>query len=289
MITTINFHLTKACNFKCKYCYARFDDIHESGLSKAKQFEVVRQLAESGKFHKINFAGGEPTLIPHIMELIQYAKSLGLETSIVTNGSQIDFEWVKNISSYLDILAVSVDSINPEINIKIGSNQSGKTLSINNLYNIATACHCFGILLKINTVVSQFNHTEKLTDFVNEMKPFRWKILQATEVKGQNDFNFEEVTVLTDDFLCFCSRNIKGLLPEIKVVTESSDLIKGSYIMVDCRGRFFDSSKSYHNYSDSILEVGTENALNQITVDSQKFIARNGNYSTIKENMLCTF
>ncbi|GHT62962.1 radical SAM protein [Bacteroidia bacterium] len=289
MITTVNYHLTKACNFKCKYCYAQFKDIHEEGLPKAKQFEVVRQLAESGKFRKINFAGGEPTLVPHITELIQYAKSLGLETSIVTNTSQIDFEWVKNISSYLDILAISIDSLNLETNIKIGSNQSGKILSINNLRNISTACQCFGVQLKINTVVSKFNHTEKLTDFVNEMQPFRWKILQATEVKGQNDCNFEEVAVSTDDFLYFCSRNSKGLLPEIKVVKESNELIKGSYIMVDCLGRFFDSSQSCHNYSAPILEVGVKNALNQINVDSQKFIARNGNYSTIKENIVCTF
>ncbi|GAB6120576.1 hypothetical protein [Dysgonomonas termitidis] len=70
---------------------------------------------------------------------------------------------------------------------------------------------------------------------------------------------------------------------------ENNELIKGSYIMVDCLGRFFDNSKNCHSYSDKILETGVENALNQINVDSQKFIARNGNYSTIRENILCTF
>lgn len=251
MITTVNFHLTKACNF--------------------------------------NFAGGEPALVPYITELIRYAKSLGLETSIVTNGSRIDSEWIENISPYLDILAISVDSISPETNIKIGSSQSGETLSVNNLLNITTTCHCFGVLLKINTVVSKFNCNEELTDFINEIRPFRWKILQATKIKGQNDAGFNEVAVSLPDFEYFCSRNKASILPEIKVIAENNELMNGSYIMTDCSGRFFDNSKNRHSYSDRILEIGVEDALIQINVDSQKFIARNGNYSTIKEDILCTF
>ncbi|MDR2058474.1 MAG: viperin family antiviral radical SAM protein [Dysgonamonadaceae bacterium] len=230
MITTVNFHLTKACNFNCKYCFAKFNDIQGKGLSKSEQIELIRHLAASGKFRKINFAGGEPTLVSHISELIQYAKSVGFETSIVTNGSQINFEWIKNISPYLDILAVSVDSCNPETNIKIGSNQSSNPLSVNDLKNIATACHCFGVQLKINTVVSKFNHDERLTPLINDLKPFRWKILQATKIEGQNDTGFNDISVNLLDFDYFCSRNKTGISSEIKFVTEHNEIIKGSYI-----------------------------------------------------------
>jgi radical S-adenosyl methionine domain-containing protein 2 len=289
MITTVNFHLTKSCNFNCKYCFAKFNDIQGKGLSKSEQIELIRQLAESGKFRKINFAGGEPTLVPHITELIQYAKSVGFETSIVTNGSRIDFEWVKNISPYLDILAVSVDSINPETNIKIGSNQKGNGLSVNDLKNIVTACHCFGVELKINTVVSKFNVNETLTDFINEIKPFRWKILQVSCVKGQNDNDFGKVEITSGDFEYFCTQNKNGILPNVKMVVENINLIRGSYVMVDCLGRFFDSTNGRHNYSDPILEVGINKAFKQINVDYKKFESRNGNYTTIKHKQICTF
>ena len=110
MITTINFHVIKACNYKCKFCYATFNDINVKGMSKAQQFETIQLLSKSNKFKKINFAGGEPTLIPHICELIKFAKELGFETSIVTNASMIDSQWVKKISPYLNILALSIDS-----------------------------------------------------------------------------------------------------------------------------------------------------------------------------------
>jgi radical S-adenosyl methionine domain-containing protein 2 len=280
IISTVNFHLTNACNFHCKYCFARFTDVQSDRLTFAEQKELIRQLAESKKFRKINFAGGEPTLVPNIVELIKYAKSLEFETSIVTNGSRIDAEWVKNISPYLDILAVSVDTLNYETNIKIGSNQQGKTLSIDNLKNIATACHNFGVQLKINTVVSHFNKDEKLTDFINEIHPFRWKILQATKVIGQNDKDFDCVKVNFADFENFCNQSKAGLFPKIKAVTESNDLIRGSYIMIDFAGRFYDSSQQKHTYSGKILEIGVKVALNQINVDNQKFVRREGNYST---------
>lgn len=289
MIPTVNFHLIKACNFKCKFCYATFNDINSKGLSKEEQFELIKKLAESKMFKKINFAGGEPTLVPHIKELIAFAKALDFETSIVTNASKIDLEWVKSVASYLDILTLSVDSINDESNILSGRNQKGEIISEDKLIEITNACHMFGINLKINTVVSQFNHAETLTDFINKVKPFRWKILQATKVEGQNNADFDNIKISPLMFSDYCKRNTINLFPEIKIVKESEDLIQGSYLMIDPLGRFYDSNGKKHNYSEKILNIGVENALQQVSPDKSKFEKREGNYTTLKNNEQCTF
>jgi radical S-adenosyl methionine domain-containing protein 2 len=288
MITTVNFHLIKACNFRCKFCYATFNDISSKEIKaviKKEHFEIVNAVAQSGYFKKINFAGGEPTLVPHITELIQYAKSLGLETSIVTNASKIDAEWVKNIAGHLDILTISVDSITPETNHLIGRESNRKQVEIDNLLEIAKTCHLYGIALKINTVVCSFNKNEILADFINQVKPFRWKILQATQVEGQNNEQYDSIKVSQEEFEAFCHNNQQHLLPDIKVIIESSDLIQGSYIMIDPLGRFYDSSTGKYQYSDKILEVGLREALNQIQVDGTKFINREGNYSIRELNV----
>lgn len=290
MITTVNLHLIKACNFKCKFCYATFNDINSKGLSKAEQFELIEIISMSKKFRKMNFAGGEPTLIPHIEELIAFTKELGFETSIVTNASRIDFEWVKNISPHLDILTLSVDSINDETNISSGRSQKEETISKAKLMDIARACHIFGVNLKINTVVSQFNQMEILTPLINKLRPFRWKILQATQVEGQNDSAFDKVRVSYLEFIEYCKKNKTRLFPEIKVIEESEDIIQGSYLMIDQLGRFYDSSGKKHNYSGRILTVGLENALQQVSPDTSKFENREGNYTTLKEKKKeCTY
>jgi radical S-adenosyl methionine domain-containing protein 2 len=288
MIPTINFHLIKACNFKCKFCYATFNDICEKGLTKGEQFDLIESLAQNGLFRKINFAGGEPTLVPHIRELIEFAKSLGFETSIVTNASRIDFEWVRSISRHLDILTLSVDSIKDETNRASGRNRKQKTIDSIKLGELAKACHLFGVNLKVNTVVTQFNQDETLVGFINELQPFRWKILQATRVEGQNDTDFEAIKVSSDTFSKYCKRNQQNLLPGIKLIEESENLISGSYLMIDQLGRFFDSNNRKHNYSDAILSVGVKKALQQVSINESKFSEREGNYSTIKTINTCT-
>ena len=156
MITTINFHLIKACNFRCKFCYATFEDIKGKSISKNEQMELMRQLAKSKLFKKINFAGGEPTLVPHIDELIIHAKILGFETSIVTNASRIDENWIKRMAPYLDILTISLDSLDEGTNLISGrADSSGNTIKREAIESLSNACHENNIALKINTVVSR--------------------------------------------------------------------------------------------------------------------------------------
>src|SRR3954471_20822790 len=79
-IPSVNFHLWEPCNFRCKFCFATFQDVKKSILPKGhlpkdQAMQVVRRLAESG-FEKITFAGGEPTLCPWIGDLIALANDI---------------------------------------------------------------------------------------------------------------------------------------------------------------------------------------------------------------------
>lgn len=241
-------------------------------------------LAQSKLFRKINFAGGEPLLVPHIQELIQLAKEQGLTTSIVTNASLLTQEWIYKIYSYLDILTISVDSINPETNHMIGrKDRQGNSLNPEKLIQIANLCHEQGINLKINTVVNKFNKNEILTPFINALKPFRWKVLEATKIDGQNDQTYNQICAEKADFEEFCTRNQKGLSQSIKFVPEPADIIQGSYLMIDLLGRFYESSSGKHTYSSKILEIGVEKALSEINVNIKKFHARDGDYDVCAE------
>ena len=88
------------------------------------------------------------------------------------------------------------------------------------------------------------------------------------------------------NFELFCTKNKEGLLPEIKVVQEPSELIQGSYLMIDQLGRFYDSSTQKHNYSEAILNIGVENALSSIQTNYEKFLLREGNYSVMQESKI---
>lgn len=275
-ISTVNFHLIKECNYSCKYCFAKFSDIKEDKLSLDDQKLLIHQIAKSRYFKKINFAGGEPTLSPHLKELIKYAKEKNLKTSVVTNGSIISKEWLCEVSSYLDILSLSIDSINEQTNLDIGRHTKQRVVSAKEWMEIASICHHKGINLKVNTVVSNYNKSETIYTIINDMKPFRWKVLQATSIKGQNDSYNQEENLTS--FESFISVNSNKVDPSIKLITESSEIIKGSYIMIDYTGRFFDNTNDSYRYSTPILKVGVEKALGEINVDVDKFRKRGGFY-----------
>ncbi len=129
-IPAVNFHLWEPCNMRCGFCFARFQDVKASVLPKGHlpkedALEVVRQLAAYG-FQKITFVGGEPTLCPWLADLIKEAKRLGLITMLVTNGSKLTPQYMKQFQASLDWLCLSIDSLNPEINQKTGRYAVGK-------------------------------------------------------------------------------------------------------------------------------------------------------------------
>lgn len=70
---------------------------------------------------KINFSGGEPFLPQrgrHLGEMVKYCKNeLRLPSvTIVSNGSLIREKWLKDYGRFVDILAISCDSFDEDVN-----------------------------------------------------------------------------------------------------------------------------------------------------------------------------
>ena len=281
-IPSVNYHLWKPCNMRCRFCFATFQDIPTEVLPKGHlghdgSLSVVESLAGAG-FRKINFAGGEPTLCPWLPELIKLAKALGLVTSVVTNGSRITGEWLDDIGGCLDWAAVSIDSLDPTTLVRTGRATASGPM---NRQDYLEAIRLFterSIRVKVNTVVTRDNLDEDLTGFIVAAGPERWKLLQVLPVRGQNDQLVSSHVISPEDFDEYV-QSARSVEPSgIKVVAESNDLMTGSYAMVDPAGRFFDNTGGKHVYSRPIIEVGTDAAFQEVAVDTGKFIARGGLY-----------
>ena len=97
-------------------------------LAEAKR--GLDMLAKAG-MKKINFSGGEPFLIQggrYLGEMVRYCKEdLDIQSvTVVTNGSKVTEGWMADYGYYLDIMAVSVDSFDQEVNEKIGRRSKSK-------------------------------------------------------------------------------------------------------------------------------------------------------------------
>ncbi len=278
---SVNFHINVACNFACRYCYATFEDIACEGrhpLSRAAAEKLVRTLAEAG-FAKITFAGGEPTLVRWLPQLVKLAKRLGLVTMLVTNGSLLFPDHLRALADTLDWLVLSLDAPDAETNALIGRRwRGGAPINALHYLSLGRAAQSCGIRLKVNTVVNRLNHQVDLVEMIQTLKPERWKVLQAMRVDGQNDAEIAPLQVSLSEYNAFIARHRPVTEAGVTLVAEDATLIRGSYAMIDPAGRFFDSTKGHHTYSDPILSVGVHTAFQQVSFDPALFEARGGRY-----------
>ena len=282
-VETVNFHVWQPCNMSCRFCFATFRDVRqtvlpEGHLSCGDAEQVVALLADAG-FRKITFAGGEPLLCPWLTDLIGQARSLGLTTALVTNGSLLDSHTIERLRGILDWVTISIDSVRPRSLELLGRRTAGKAFGEHGYSALCRAVRASGLRLKINTVVTEVNWREDMSEFIIGARPERWKILQVLPVQGQNSQRVDPLVITSRQFEEFVTRHLRVELHGIKVLPEDNDAMTGSYAMVDPAGRFFDAvDPRGYTYSEPILQVGASKAISQIVISREKFLARGGLY-----------
>ena len=267
-LISVNWHLWPRCINKCKFCFGTFKEI-KSVLTKEQALRIPSILKSVGT-EKLSFTGGEPLLCPYLGDLIIETKNLGLTTMLITNGSLLTENFIDNYSSYIDWIALSVDSSNEETQYKLGR---GTGNNIQKIKEIVKVIHGVGIKLKINTVVTSLNWEEEMSNLIGELTPDRWKVFQILKVKGQNDKYFSSLEISDIQFGNFVKRH-----ESLKPVFENNTMMRGSYLMLDALGRFFQNSNGYLEYSQSILTIDPLLAQNEVGWDKSKFQQRGGLY-----------
>ena len=107
---------------------------------------------------KLNISGGEPYLqLDFLGEVFRFCKDeLHLQScTAVTNGSKVTEKWLDTYGQYLDIMAISCDSFDPETNILIGRVENGSGKHIGRVHEVADMCKQRNIKVKINSVINQ--------------------------------------------------------------------------------------------------------------------------------------
>jgi radical S-adenosyl methionine domain-containing protein 2 len=185
---SVNYFFTRHCNAECGFCFHTETSSYKLTLPEAEKGLLL--LAEAG-MKKMNFAGGEPFLYPkYLGTLCRYCKEdLKLESvSIVSNGTKVTERWLQEYGPFVDILAISCDSINPATNAAIGRADRGSGVPFDNvgkLFQIKEWCQQYGIRFKLNTVSIlgveiPFDTTSSVVDDVM-LQMFHYMLLYSTK------------------------------------------------------------------------------------------------------------
>ena len=216
-------------------------------------------------------------VLPLAGELLRYSKQeLAYEsTSIISNGSRLTSQWFEAHSRHLDIMGVSVDSVEPATLFQLGRWPAGGRPpragegpadigQLGHVRRAAALCREHGVLFKLNTVVTALNVHEDLSPLVNETGAMRWKIFQVLPMGGENTgaaatrgHDVAPLLVTASQFGEYVARARAGVSDPSIIEEEDNATMQASYILVDEFGRLLDTSTGTKTpTAASVLQAG---------------------------------
>lgn len=154
----LNIDVTFRCNLRCIFCYADAVDSKaaQTEMTTDEIIDVVDQFAAAGGAF-ILFGGGEPFVREDFLEIYKFAKSKGLWTYIISNGTLLTPDVVREFAKYhdpvFDKIQLSLDGSCPSIHDKQRGVKGAFEMTLNGLRNLVAA----GIRPLLNTVVTTLN------------------------------------------------------------------------------------------------------------------------------------
>jgi len=268
-IKSVNWHITRRCNYKCKFCFSQNLDGEVTSLERAE--EILQYLRRMG-MEKINIVGGEPTLHPLFLDIVKLAKGMGFVVSIVSNGYYLNRDIIFKLLPFVDWIGLSIDSAHEAVELALGR---GSGDHVKNVLELSEIIHQAGIKLKINTTVTRLNWIEDMRLLIRRLKPDRWKIFQVLHISGQNDVYFDELSITDEQFDHFKSLNQQSI-EGVKPVFEGNHEMIASYFMLSPSGMAM-SNLDGTNRTLTPLAGITHDNISQI-LDVQQYLGRGGIY-----------
>ncbi len=268
---TVNLHIWAYCNLRCVYCYGSFPD-RPPYLSVDAWKHILNGLLAAG-VKRANFSGGEPTLYPRFHELVAHCKAIGLQPSIITNGKKLTDDTLE----LFDLVGLSIDSTDDAVSAQMGRVDRDIPSYREFIINLAERTKKLGVRLKINTVVTALNTDEDLSDLYLALRPEKVKLLQFTEVFGENESNADKLRVSDEQFQQFADRHAHLRLEGIWVEPEPASTIASTYVMIDPSGRLFQHNGNGHTFSRPLTECSLTEAMHETGgYNRQRFEDRGG-------------
>lgn len=160
-ILSFDLEFSRACNLKCRYCYAGGKALSKE-LSLDEIKSVIDQAVDLGAKNVVNIGGGEPLMYRHYWEILKYEREKGLKSITFTNGSFISKEVAKKLFDLKENIALKYNSDDNKIqDWMVQRKGAGKKIK-QALKNLLEAGYTKegSPLLALETVVTKQNYGE---------------------------------------------------------------------------------------------------------------------------------
>ena len=124
----LQIHLTRKCNLKCLHCYS-MSGPQESEALPLEDLKAAMTDAKHLGYGIISLSGGEPFLYPHLRQVLEHGKKIGLKTGLVTNGMFLDERRLSALKDSLDLVVISLDGAPERHNVMRANKLAFETMA----------------------------------------------------------------------------------------------------------------------------------------------------------------
>ena len=171
---------TLACNLRCIHCGSTAGEKRENELTTKEAIELCYDLKKTG-CRSVALMGGEPFLRGDFWIVAQKIKELGMELSIITNGTVYNEDTFKKLRDLNpQAVATSIDGATSETHDRI----RGVKGSFNKTLYFIEKALSFGLPVSVITTVSKLNisQLEGIKDIIKG-KNIAWQV-QVSGIEG---------------------------------------------------------------------------------------------------------
>jgi len=194
-IEYLRISVTDRCNFRCTYCMP-LEGLPWLPKAEILSYEeivaVVEQLAPLG-LRRIRLTGGEPTIRPQLVSLVQQLRAVpGVEDiALSTNGVRLPELAQPLRDAGLDRINMSADSLRADRIVAIAR----KSLAFDPVVSLKAAEAAGLSPIKINVVVLRGVNDDEVTDFARLTRDHPWHVrfIELMPVGDMRELTWEHV------------------------------------------------------------------------------------------------
>jgi radical SAM protein with 4Fe4S-binding SPASM domain len=153
----VSYSITTKCNLKCKHCYSSsLEQAEPDELSTEEALSLVDDLSSWG-IGLLIIDGGEPLCRGDLLDIVRYASSKGIRTTIGSNGTLIDEAMArKMVDAGVMAIAISVDGVDAATHDSFRGVEGAFEQTMRGI----EACRNGGLPFQLNMVIREDNQSQ---------------------------------------------------------------------------------------------------------------------------------
>lgn len=210
-LLSMEIEFSRVCNFRCSYCYVDAKVECTNELSREEIKDVILQAKELGA-RKIIILGGEPSVYPHLVEMLHFLGKEGLEVEMFTNGTGINDELAAILAMEKVRIALKLNSRDEKIQDQLAGKKGAFKIISSALASLKKAGYpSRELFLAISTVICRQN--------IKEL-PSMWQWLREENIEPYFEVITPQANALGNSWLGVEPGELKKLFVRLSYIDQ---------------------------------------------------------------------